>query len=79
MPVAPVAAPHQSLKDDFYKGYRIPAGTVVVPNVWAVHHNEKHYPDAFSFKPERFVPTDGSKLGAESLNEGHSGFGFGRR
>lgn len=79
MPVAPVSAPHQSLKDDVYKGYRIAAGTNVVPNIWAIHHDERLYPDPFTFNPERFVPADGSNLGPESLNEGHYGFGFGRR
>lgn len=78
-PVAPVSAPHLSLQDDVYKGYFIPAGTTVVPNIWAIHHNEKRYPDPFTFKPERFMPKDGSKLGTEALNEGHCGFGFGRR
>lgn len=79
MPVAPVSAPHQSLQEDFYKGYRIPANTNVVPNVWAIHHNEKLYPEAAAFKPERFMPKNGEKLGAEALNEGHYSFGFGRR
>jgi len=78
-PVAPVSAPHQSLQDDVYKGYFIPAGTTVFPNIWAVHHNEKRYPEPFKFKPERFMPKNGEKLTTESLNEGHCGFGFGRR
>ncbi|TFK56928.1 cytochrome P450 monooxygenase [Heliocybe sulcata] len=78
-PVAPVSAPHQSLQDDVYKGYFVPAGTTVVPNIWAIHHNEKHYPEPFLFNPERFMPKNGEKLGTESLNEGHCGFGFGRR
>ena len=36
MPVAPVSAPHHSLKEDEYKGYRIPQGSLVVSNVWYV-------------------------------------------
>ncbi|KZT22944.1 cytochrome P450 [Neolentinus lepideus HHB14362 ss-1] len=78
-PVAPISAPHQSLQDDVYKGYFIPAGTTVIPNIWAIHHNEKRYPDPFKFKPERYMPKNGEKLTTESLNEGHCGFGFGRR
>lgn len=79
MPVAPVGGPRQTMKDDVYKGYRIAAGTTVFANVWSIHHNESLYPDPFTFKPERFLPKDGSALRPESLNEGHYGFGFGRR
>ncbi|EJD42195.1 cytochrome P450 [Auricularia subglabra TFB-10046 SS5] len=78
MPVAPVSAPHYSLKDDEYKGYTIKAGTTVVSNIWAIHHDDSLYPDPFVFDPERFV-NPGEKLRPESLNEGHFGFGFGRR
>ena len=79
MPVAPVGGPRRTMKDDEYKWYHIAAGTVVFANVWSIHHNESMYPDPFAFKPERFLPKDGSTLGHESLNEGHYGFGFGRR
>lgn len=30
----PIAIPHQSTKDDEYRGYHIPAGTIVIPNSW---------------------------------------------
>ncbi|KAI0922932.1 hypothetical protein AcW1_002551 [Taiwanofungus camphoratus] len=79
MPTAPISMPHRSLEEDIYKGYRIAAGTTIVPNIWAVHHNESLYPDPFKFEPERFMPADGGILNLKSLNEGHSGFGFGRR
>ncbi|KZV85276.1 cytochrome P450 [Exidia glandulosa HHB12029] len=78
MPVAPVSAPHHSLKEDEYKGYRIPANTTVISNIWAVHHDDSLYPDPFTFNPDRFYKPD-AKLRAESLNEEHYGFGFGRR
>ncbi|KAI0642608.1 O-methylsterigmatocystin oxidoreductase [Trametes meyenii] len=32
--VAPLGIPHRTLEEDEYKGYRIPAGTVLVPNAW---------------------------------------------
>jgi Cytochrome P450 len=79
MPVVPVGGPRQTMEDDEYKGYHIAAGTIIFPNVWSIHHNESAYPDPFTFKPDRFLPKDGSVLGPESLNEGHYGFGFGRR
>ncbi|KAJ7584553.1 cytochrome P450 [Mycena floridula] len=55
--VAPIA-PHMSLKEDEYLGYRIPAGTLVIANLWAMLHDEEIYPDPDSFIPERFL-TDG--------------------
>lgn len=36
-------------------GYEIPAGTLVAPCVYLVHHREDIYPHPFAFMPERFV------------------------
>lgn len=75
-PSAPGGFPHLSDKDDEYKGFKIKAGTMVIPNVWSLHRNEERFPEASVFKPERFfdeAPT------FNKLVEGHYGFGFGRR
>lgn len=32
--VVPFAIPHRTTKDDEYRGYHIPAGTIVLPNSW---------------------------------------------
>lgn len=37
-------------------GYTIPVGATVQMQVYAVHHDEKHFPDPYAFKPERFLP-----------------------
>ena len=58
-----------------YRGYRIPANTMVIPNTWAMLHNEETYPDSFAFKPERFLP--GPHGDPEQFP--HASFGFGRR
>ncbi len=36
-------------------GHDLPAGTVVAPCIHLIHRNEKYYPQAKSFIPERFV------------------------
>lgn len=36
-------------------GYTIPAGTIVAPCIYLVHHREDIYPRPFAFEPERFL------------------------
>ncbi|KAJ7607917.1 cytochrome P450 [Roridomyces roridus] len=75
-PVAPIGIPHYVGVEDEFRGYRIPAGSVVIANTWAILHDETVYPDPYTFKPERFLLN--GKLnpaipGPDAL------FGFGRR
>ncbi|KAF9003579.1 cytochrome P450 [Cyathus striatus] len=56
--IAPIAVPHTSSSDDIYNGYLIPAGSTLIPNVWAILHDEKVFPDHESFIPERFLKYD---------------------
>ncbi|KIL66896.1 hypothetical protein M378DRAFT_160436 [Amanita muscaria Koide BX008] len=74
-PVIPTSLPHATTKDDVYKGYYIPKGTIVLPNIWAISRNEDKYSNPDSFNPERFFNPDGT------LNDDTVGyaFGFGRR
>ncbi|KAF8068005.1 cytochrome P450 [Lyophyllum atratum] len=76
--VTPIAVPHYLRVEDEYKGYRLPANSVIVANAWAMLHNEKVYPDPFQFKPERFLTKDG-KLNPAARDPAHAAFGFGRR
>lgn len=36
-------------------GYRIPAGTQLMVNIWKIHRDEHVWPDPQSFQPERFL------------------------
>ncbi|KAK0480125.1 cytochrome P450 [Armillaria novae-zelandiae] len=74
-PVVPMGVAHRSMKADVYRGYYIPAGVTVVPNAWAILHNEKDYPNPLVFDPDRFMPEDGKVLQANPM----AAFGFGRR
>ncbi|KAK1835637.1 putative cytochrome P450 E-class, group I [Podospora conica] len=70
--------PHAPTQDDTYKGFRIPRGTWVQGNVWAIHHHEREFPDPDRFAPERFLP--GSELCRPFPGErGYMTFGWGRR
>ncbi|KAJ7714913.1 cytochrome P450 [Mycena metata] len=71
----PLGAPHFLEVEDMYRGYRIPAKSIILANIWAISHDERMYPDHDDFKPERFL--DG-KLDDPSRNA-QPAFGFGRR
>ncbi|CAE6452246.1 unnamed protein product [Rhizoctonia solani] len=75
-PVAPLAIPHRIVQDDEYRGYRIPAGSTVISNVYAITRDERIYPDPEKFIPERF---DETKPGLSAPNPRDFIFGIGRR
>ncbi|KAJ7510489.1 cytochrome P450 [Mycena galericulata] len=74
--VAPIGIPHRVAVEDVYRSYRIPAGSIVIANEWAMLHDEKVYPDPHSFKPERFLV--GGQLNP-AMRDLDAVFGFGRR
>ncbi|KIJ26770.1 hypothetical protein M422DRAFT_62096 [Sphaerobolus stellatus SS14] len=70
------------IKEDFvYNDMYIPGGTVLVLNVYNLHHNEERYPNSSAFIPERFLgdelsSSDSSKL-ADPMKRDHWTFGAG--
>ncbi|RXW25050.1 hypothetical protein EST38_g777 [Candolleomyces aberdarensis] len=78
--VTPIAVPHALSTDDEYKGYRIPAGAIIIANEWAMLHDKNVYADPFEFKPDRFIDPETGKLDySRARDPGHACFGFGRR
>ncbi|KAF9529927.1 cytochrome P450 [Crepidotus variabilis] len=73
----PTAVPHLLHADDEYKGYRIPAGSIIIPNTWAMLNDEGIYPDPLTFRPERFM--ENNYLRQDVRDPGHATWGFGRR
>ncbi|KAJ7247317.1 cytochrome P450 [Mycena rebaudengoi] len=74
--MTPFGLPHFVSVKDVYRGYRIPAGSTVIANSWAMSHDEVMYPDSFSFKPERFLLDDKP---SPDVSAPTFVFGFGRR
>ncbi|KAH7884307.1 cytochrome P450 [Phlebopus sp. FC_14] len=74
-PAVPLSLPHCNVSDDVYGGYVIPKGTTVIPNVWAMAHDETKYADPTRFDPGRFFDADGA-LNNDTVSYA---FGFGRR
>ncbi|KAK0472767.1 cytochrome P450 [Armillaria novae-zelandiae] len=46
---------HSARVSDVYRGFDIPAGTLVIANIWGLLHDEKWYPDPLTFNPSRHL------------------------
>ncbi|RXW19792.1 hypothetical protein EST38_g6053 [Candolleomyces aberdarensis] len=75
--VTPLAIPHKTTEDDYYDGYFIPKGTLVLGNAWAVLHDPELFETPMEYNPERYIK-DG-KFDDNLLNPLDFAFGFGRR
>ncbi|GJE99701.1 cytochrome P450 [Phanerochaete sordida] len=50
-PAVALNLPHMNTKDDVYKGYFIPANSIVSANIWAILQDPTVYPDPTTFVP----------------------------
>jgi len=75
-PVAPLALPHRLTEEDVYEGYRLPAGSLVFANTWAILHDPEIYPDPMEFQPERYL---GPQAPGTNPDPRAFAFGYGRR
>ena len=73
----PLSIPHKATRDTCLQGYSIPKDTVVIINLWSIHHDEKEWQDPMEFRPERFLDSDGKMLDTSKLS--YMPFGAGRR
>jgi cytochrome P450 len=46
----------QALSDYPIDNFIVPAGSIILMSPWVMHHDERYYPDAFRFDPERWTP-----------------------
>ena len=76
-PPFPMSVANRATQDDVYRGYSIPAGAIVIPNIWAISRDSSIYPDPEAFNPDRFLK-DG-KTNHAVLNPEDRVFGSGRR
>ncbi|KAJ3732139.1 cytochrome P450 [Lentinula guzmanii] len=76
-PIGPIGFPRSCLQDNYYGGHLIEAGSIVVPNIWAMNRDPLLYPDYDEFRPERFLNFEHDVPGA--LGQGHVSYGFGDR
>ncbi|ODM92367.1 Cytochrome P450 2J6 [Orchesella cincta] len=60
--MVPLAVFHSALEDVTFKGYQIPKGTLVIPNLFCTMHDPKVWTDPETFRPERFLSEDEKTL-----------------
>lgn len=76
-PGAPLGLFHAVSQDDDYNGFLIPKGSMIVPNVWAILHDEAVYgANPTDFIPDRFLSPNGER---NAVPDADAAFGFGRR
>ncbi|CAN1776216.1 Cytochrome P450 81Q32 [Linum perenne] len=72
-PALPLLVPHESSEECVVGGYKVPSGTILLVNSWAIHNDAKIWDDPDEFKPERFE--EGGGRGDDEV----MAFGYGRR
>ena len=82
-PPVPSGIPHESVKDDVYEGYFIPAGSVMHPTEWSIGRDPEVFTDPDAWNPLRWLdstfPTYQEPLSKYPSITGYSQFGYGRR
>ncbi|XP_077557874.1 cytochrome P450 18a1-like [Haemaphysalis longicornis] len=59
---APISVPRATERDTIIKGYHVPAGTIVVPNLWWLHNNPAYWTNPSQYDPTRFLDAGGTKV-----------------
>ncbi|KAF5188850.1 Cytochrome p450 [Thalictrum thalictroides] len=73
-PAGPLLVPRSTSEECIIGGYKIPRGTILFVNAWAIHRDPKAWEEPDSFKPERFEGVQGERDGFKFIP-----FGVGRR
>lgn len=59
--IVPLSVMHRTTSATRLRGYDLPEWAYVLPLLWAVHRNERFYPDPDRFDPNRFIKDNGDK------------------
>ncbi|XP_051994226.1 cytochrome P450 2U1 [Xyrauchen texanus] len=73
--VVPLSIPHMASETTEFRGYTIPKGTVIIPNLWSVHRDPTVWEKPDDFNPTRFLDEQGKLLRKDCFIP----FGIGRR
>ncbi|XP_060951676.1 steroid 17-alpha-hydroxylase/17,20 lyase [Limanda limanda] len=61
-PVSPVLIPHTAMTHSSIGGHSVAPGTRVLVNMWAIHHNPRHWDKPDLFNPDRFLDDKGQRV-----------------
>ncbi|KAL5536334.1 hypothetical protein ACEPAF_155 [Sanghuangporus sanghuang] len=73
-PPFPLGLAHRVMEDNDFEGKFIPKGSIIMPNIWKMMHDERNYSNPEKFYPDRFM-----KPSSQVLDPAAAVFGFGRR
>lgn len=73
--IYPFLLPHRTTESCIFQGYDIPQDTLILFNVWSVHHDKRHWRNPMRFDPMRFLD-DGGEL---SIPDFYLPYGGGER
>ena len=77
--IGPLGLPHRASEDTELGGYRIPAGTQVLGNIYSIHHDPQYWDSPDEFIPERFLPLDDGSMSPALTSRAYLPFGTGHR
>ena len=78
-PSTPLSLPRVSTEPCQVQGYRIPKGTRLLVNIWAIGRDPAVWPDPTSFDPDRFLTEKGKRVEPMGSHFELIPFGAGRR
>ncbi|XP_021373084.1 cytochrome P450 1A5-like [Mizuhopecten yessoensis] len=71
----PFLLPHRTMDSCIFQGYDIPKDTLMLFNVWSVHHDNRYWRNPVRFDPNRFL----NDSGALSIPDFYLPYGTGER
>lgn len=63
----PLSLFHRAVKNTTLGEYTIPANTMIITNISAMHHDPDLWGDPANFRPERFINENGELVKDKSL------------
>ena len=71
MTILPNSLAHSTVEDTILAGSKIPKDTVVITNLWTLHHDKEFWGDPWTFRPERYLTEDGQLVSPDHPNRKH--------
>ncbi|EJC99766.1 cytochrome P450 [Fomitiporia mediterranea MF3/22] len=75
----PLGISHRAIEEGELEGKYIPKGSMIIPNVWQMMHDERNYNNPMEFNPDRFIAKTDDTFLSSVPDPALAVFGFGRR